>query len=134
MSSEKAREKRIRELKERAARTREGRPESPAWTYLIETDPDMFEAYQNIYEQGLLQGKALPVKYRELVAIAILAYRGSREAAISHAIRAYKHYGLTKQELLDAAKTSLIPGGAPTFSICLDCVRAIEEEEKKKGR
>ena len=129
MSSETSRENRIREVKERASGTREGR--GAVWNHLIETDPDMFEAYQSVYERGLLPGKALPVKYRELVAISILAFRGLRESVISHARRAHRYHGLTKEELLDAAKTALIPGGAPTFTTYLAAVQAIEEDEKR---
>ena len=32
------------------------------WEYLIRTDPDAFEAYQAVYEKGLMQGKHLPIK------------------------------------------------------------------------
>lgn len=128
MSEEKEREKRIQALTEKARKTREGR--ALEWNYLIRIDPDMFEAYQNIYEKGLLPGKELPAKYRELVCMAILAFRGSRDGVISHGLRAHK-LGATKQEILDAAETTMIPGGAPTFRTYLAAVEAIEEEEKK---
>lgn len=130
VSEKAARDKKIKELKERADRTREGRG-SALWDCLIQVDPDMFEAYQTVYERGLLDGKHLPAKYRELVAMAILAYRGLQESVISHARRAHK-LGATKEEILDAAETTLIPGGAPTFSTYLAAVKAIEEEEEKE--
>lgn len=130
MSERVEKDKKIKELKERADRTRAGRG-SASWDYLIRVDPDMFEAYQTVYERGLLDGKHLPAKYRELVAMAILAYRGLREGVISHARRAHK-LGATKEEILDAAETTLIPGGAPTFNTYLAAVQAIEEEEEKE--
>jgi AhpD family alkylhydroperoxidase len=88
-------------------------------------DPDMFEAYQNIYEYAFLDGKQLPAKYRELIAMAILAYRGSREGVIAHAKRAYL-LGATKTEILDAAITTLIPGGAPTFNAYIAVLRELD--------
>jgi alkylhydroperoxidase/carboxymuconolactone decarboxylase family protein YurZ len=128
MSEEKEREKKIQALIEKARKTREGR--ALGWDYLIGIDPDMFEAYQNLYEKGLLPGKELPAKYRELTCMAILAFRGSRDGVISHGLRAHQ-LGATKQEMLDAAETTMVPGGAPTFRTYLAAVEAIEEEEKK---
>jgi alkylhydroperoxidase/carboxymuconolactone decarboxylase family protein YurZ len=126
--SEKERDERIQALIERARRTREGRP--PAWDYLIRTNPDLFEDYQKLYERGLLAGKELPTKYRELICMAILAFKGARDAVIGHGLRAYR-LGATKQEVLDAAVTTLIPGGAPTFGTYLAALEAIEAEENK---
>jgi alkylhydroperoxidase/carboxymuconolactone decarboxylase family protein YurZ len=128
MSGKKEKQKRMQVLTDRAHKTREGR--LTEWDYLIKTDPDMFEAYQNVYEKGLLPGKELPTKYRELVCMAILAFRGSREGVISHGLRAHR-LGATRQEVLDAAETTMIPGGAPTFRIYLAAVEAIEKEDKK---
>lgn len=129
MSKGTVREKKIKELKERAMKTREGRPLE--WTYLIQTDPEMFETYQNVYEKSLLVGKELPAKYRELICMGILAFRGNRNAVISHGRRAHG-LGATLQEILDAAETTLIPGGAPTFLTYLAAAEAIEEDEKKE--
>jgi AhpD family alkylhydroperoxidase len=121
-------EKRIRDLKE-AMRKERGRS-SPQWEYAAEQDVDFQEAYNNLYEKGLTAGKALPVKTRELVAIAILAYRGNADAVYEHMKRAIK-YGATKRELLEAIETALVPGGAPTFSTGLRALKRIDEEDKK---
>jgi AhpD family alkylhydroperoxidase len=131
MSKERAREKRIRELTERGMRTREGRPFE--WTYLIQTDPDMFQAYQNIYEKSLMEGKELPAKYRELICMGILAFRGNRDGVVSHARRAHE-FGATLQEILDAAEITLIPGGAPTFLTYLAAAETIKEDEMKAAK
>jgi len=37
-----------------------------------------------LYRRGLEDGKALPAKYRELVCIGVLAYRGLDDAVVSH--------------------------------------------------
>lgn len=102
----------------------------PAWAYVVEKDVDFMEAYNTLYERGLTDGKALPAKTREFVAIALLAYRGLEEAVYLHAKRALS-LGATKQELFEAIETTIIPGGAPTFSAGLNALMRIDEEEKK---
>jgi AhpD family alkylhydroperoxidase len=100
------------------------------WAYMAEKDLDFLEAYNNLYTRGLTDGKALPIKTRELIAIAILAYRGKTDAVYEHAKRALRH-GATKQELLEAIETTIVPGGAPTFGTGLRALIMIEEDEKK---
>ena len=127
MADEKA-EKRIRDLKERM--NKERGHSSPRWDSAAEKDVDFQEAYNNLYEVAVKDGKALPIKTRELVAIGILAFRGLEGGVYEHMKRALKH-GATKQELLEAIETAIIPGGAPTFGIGLRALMKIEEEEKK---
>jgi AhpD family alkylhydroperoxidase len=117
---------RIQDLKERMRQER-GRA-SAYWEYAAEKDVDFQEAYNNLYERGLTAGKALPIKTRELIAIAILAFRGSGDAVYEHMKRALRH-GATKQELLEAVETTLIPGGAPTYATGLKALMRIEEEQ-----
>jgi AhpD family alkylhydroperoxidase len=100
------------------------------WKFMADKDPDFIEAYNNLYTRGLSEGKALPIKTRELIAIAILAFRGRTDAVYEHTKRALRH-GATKQELIEAIETMLIPGGAPTFSTALRALMRIEEEESK---
>ena len=104
----------------------------PAWVYMVDKDVDFMEAYNNLYERVLTDGKALAAKTRELIAIAILAFRGQENAVYLHAKRALR-LGATKQELLEAIETTIVPGGAPTFGIGLSALMRIEEEEKKVG-
>jgi len=98
-----------------------------AWSYVTEKDFDFMEAYNNLYERALTDGRALPVKTRELIAIVLLAFRGNDHAVYEHIKRALRH-GATKQEILEAIETSLIPGGAPTFSTGLRALMRVEEE------
>ena len=102
----------------------------PEWEYMIKKDPDFFEAYNNLYEKCLKNGKALPAKTRELIAIAVLAFRGQSDAVIAHAKRAMK-LGATKEEILEAVETSILPGGAPTFLLGLTALLRLEKEEKR---
>ena len=126
--SDENREKRIQDLKE--AMKKERGYVFPEWAYIAEQDVEFMEAYNNLYEKGLTDGKALPAKTRELIAIALLAYRGLNNAVYEHAKRALR-LGATKQELLEAIETSMVPGGAPTLSVGLQALVRIEEDEKK---
>lgn len=102
----------------------------PPWAYMVDKDVDFMEAYNNLYDRGLTDGKALPAKTRELITIALLSFRGLENSVYLHAKRALR-LGATKQELLEAIETTIIPGGAPTFSTGLAALMRIEEDEKK---
>jgi len=104
---------------------------SLAKNYVATIDPDFMEAYNHLYNLGLRAGKALPVKTKELVAIGILAYQSRENAVYEHMKRALRH-GATKQELLEAIETTIIPGGAPTFDIGIRALMRIVEDEKGK--
>jgi len=104
----------------------------PAWAYMIGTDADFMEAYNNLYEQALTDGKALPAKYRELIAIGILSFRSQDSAVELHIRRALK-LGATRQEVLDAIKTTIVPGGVPAFGCGLGAFMKVEQEMGEKG-
>lgn len=127
MAGEKV-EKRTKELIEKMEKER-GYLQA-GWRYLATKDVDFMEAYNNLYGLGLNAGEALPVKVRELIAIGILAFRGSEGSVYEHMKRALKH-GATKQELMETLETAMIPGGAPTLGTGLKALMKIEEEEAK---
>jgi alkylhydroperoxidase/carboxymuconolactone decarboxylase family protein YurZ len=102
----------------------------PQWGYMVEKDFDFMEAYNTLYKLGLTDGKALPAKTREFVAMGILAFRGDEGSVYEHGKRALS-LGATKQELLEAIETMIVPGGAPTFSVGLKALMRIEEDERK---
>jgi len=102
----------------------------PEWVYIAEKDVAFTEAYNNLYEKGLTDGKALRAKTRELIAIGVLAYRGLNNAVYEHSKRALR-LGATKQELLEAIETAAVPGGGPTLAAGLQALVRIEEDEKK---
>lgn len=105
----------------------------PTWLYMVDKDVDFMEAYDNLYERVLTDGKALPAKTRELIAIALLAFRGQENAVYLHIKRALR-LGATKQEIIEAIETTVIPGGAITFQLGVSALMRIEEEEKKAGK
>src|SRR4030067_3565146 len=109
---------------------KEGGYMPPAWTYMVENDIDFMEAYDALYEMALADGKALPAKFREFIAIGILAFRGQDNAVYLHIKRALQ-LGATRQEVLDAIKTMIVPGGVPAFGVALAAFMKVEEEDKK---
>ncbi len=90
----------------------------PEWEFAARSDPDFVEAYNNLYRAALNDGRALDAKTRELIALGILAYRGEVDAVVAHIRRAMR-LGATRQEVLEAVETAIIPGGAPTFFVGL---------------
>ncbi len=101
----------------------------PEWELAAELDPNFFGAYDKLYREALAKSDGLPVKYRELVALGILAFRGvSTDALVNHIRRAYQH-GATRSELLGALQATIIPGGAVTF---LNGLRALAQVEREK--
>jgi alkylhydroperoxidase/carboxymuconolactone decarboxylase family protein YurZ len=88
----------------------------PFWEWVAREDPEYVQARKPLMELSVGEGKALPIKYREMVIIGILAYRGGgMEGILAHMRRAIQH-GATKRELLEAIQSAAVPGGGPTFS------------------
>ena len=103
------------------------------WQWVADQDLDFLEAYNNLWRQASNEGKALPIKTRELIAIAILSYRGSENAVYSHCKRALK-FGATMQELLEAFETMVVTGGAPTLAIGLNALMRILKEQEEQAK
>jgi AhpD family alkylhydroperoxidase len=92
----------------------------PEWEYLAERDPVFLEAYNRLSGLGLLhegvstEGKALPAKYRELVAIGAMIGQARMWGVKAHMERALR-LGASEQEILEALEAALIPVGSPPF-------------------
>jgi alkylhydroperoxidase/carboxymuconolactone decarboxylase family protein YurZ len=103
----------------------------PEWELVAREAPEFFEAYDALYEQALNSGRGLTIKHRELVALAILAFRGAgRDAIANHIRRAYRH-GATRAEVLGAFEATVMPGGGVTF---LNGIRALADVEASLRR
>ncbi len=102
------------------------------WKFAATNDPDFVEAYNNLYSSGLNAGEALSLVDRELVACGILCFRNLTNGVKTHMIRAIKH-GATKQQLLEAIETCIVPGGAPTFFTGLEALMLTLKECEEKG-
>ncbi len=99
----------------------------PVWPYAAEKDIDFMEAYNNICVNS---ERGLPIKTRELVAIALTAVRSMEEGSYQHMKKALR-YGATKQDIFNTLKVSFMYGGAPTLVTGLQALMRIEEEGKK---
>jgi alkylhydroperoxidase/carboxymuconolactone decarboxylase family protein YurZ len=101
----------------------------PEWELVARESPEFVTAYNALYRQALATDARLPVKYRELVAIAILAFRGEPAGLVNHVRRAFEH-GATRDEVLGAIEATIIPGGALTF---LNGLRALAKVDAERA-
>lgn len=106
----------------------------PFWEWVAREDPEYVRARQPLSELSIGEGKELSVKYREMVIIGILAFRGRRDGVIAHMRRAIDH-GATKRELLEAIQSAAVPGGGPAFSTGAQALMQLDQEGAfKAGR
>src|SRR5437762_13303810 len=99
----------------------------PFWDWVAKEDPEYVEARQPLSELSIGEGKELSIKYREMVIIGILAFRGRKEGVVAHMRRAVEH-GATKRELLEAVYAAAVPGGGPTLSSGVQGIMQLEKE------
>lgn len=102
----------------------------PEWELIARESPGFTEAYDQLYRLALGRDAGLPVKYRELVATGILAFRGEVEGLVNHVRRALEH-GATRAEVLGAIEAMLVPGGGVAF---LNALRAFARVEAARAR
>ena len=105
----------------------------PFWDWVAKEDPEYVKARQPLSALSIGEGKELSVKYREMVIIGILAYRGRQDGVIAHMRRAIEH-GATKRELLEAIQSAAVPGGGPTFSTGAQALMQLDREGVFKSR
>jgi alkylhydroperoxidase/carboxymuconolactone decarboxylase family protein YurZ len=84
-------------------------------------------------ELSIGEGRELSIKYREMVIIGILAYRGREDGVFAHMRRAIDH-GATKRELLEAIYSAGVPGGGPTLSIGVKAIMQLDKDGAFKKR
>jgi alkylhydroperoxidase/carboxymuconolactone decarboxylase family protein YurZ len=102
------------------------------WAYLDAVDPAYDGARRAITAfVWTPRTPALPVKIRELVASAVLAYRAfpTLDAHLRRAVRE----GASVLEIIEALETAALPGGFPVLHYALPFVAAIEKD-LKEGR
>ena len=63
----------------------------PFWDWVAREDPDYVRARAPLSALSIGEGKELSVKYREMVIIGILAFRGRQEGVVAHMRRAIEH-------------------------------------------
>jgi alkylhydroperoxidase/carboxymuconolactone decarboxylase family protein YurZ len=100
-----------------------------AWSdWLAQEDPEYMKARQPFSAFAAGEGRELSIKYREMVMIGILAFRGRQEAVAAHMRRAIAH-GASKRELLEALYAAQVPGGGPTLSVGVQALICLEQED-----
>ncbi|HEV8674269.1 MAG TPA: carboxymuconolactone decarboxylase family protein [Methylomirabilota bacterium] len=107
----------------------------PEWELVAREATEFTEAYNELYRQALASDRGLPVKYRELVALGILAFRGETQGLVNHIRRAIDH-GATRAEVLGAIQAMLIPGGGVAFLNGLRALAKLDADRtttKKRG-
>jgi alkylhydroperoxidase/carboxymuconolactone decarboxylase family protein YurZ len=105
-----------------------GSPYGYAWAdWLAREDPEYARARQPVSALSTGEGKELSIKYREMVIIGILAFRGRQEGVVAHMRRAIQH-GATKRELLEATQAAAVPGGGPTLSAGVQALMQLERD------
>src|SRR3954469_14014662 len=101
----------------------------PEWELVAREDPDFMESYNQFYRDALARDSGLPIKYRELVALGILAYRGVWEGALINHIKRAMEHGATQAEVIGALEAAAIPGGAPTFVTGIRALQKVQEDK-----
>jgi len=111
----------------------------PEWEYLAEKDPVFLDAYNRLSGLSLLhegfptEGKQLPAKYRELVAIAAMIGQSRMWGVKPHMERALR-LGCTEQELLEALETALTPVGSPPFRQAINILMQVTDWKPGGGK
>jgi alkylhydroperoxidase/carboxymuconolactone decarboxylase family protein YurZ len=95
--------------------------------WLAARDPEFEKVRLPLVEETYLRkNPALPVKYKELIAATILAFRGYPSVG-KHFKRALEA-GATVQEVIEALEIACIPGGMPTLHLGIDHLIELERE------
>lgn len=99
---------------------------------LGETNGTMVEAFMGLLGAAY-EPKALDVKTKELISVAIGCYNRCEYCIVYHSYKAFEA-GATKEEILEAAMVSVAFGGGPSmaYSVTLlkECIAEFENDFK----
>ncbi len=95
--------------------------------WMAQQDPEYSQAFSQFAEAGTKEGRALPIKYREMIMTAVLVFSGRREGAEAHLKRAIEH-GATKRELFEAGQSAAVPGGGITLGLWMQILTQLDRE------
>ena len=85
---------------------------------LARDDPDYLELYHNSWMHVMHKRNVLPLKFKELIIVAVDAVTGYERGVKLHIESALKA-GATKEEILEALEAAAFPGGIHVLSISL---------------
>jgi len=108
----------------------------PSYRMLAEDDPEFLETYDKLYELAMLRTRIFPEKIKELFFICAIAARnpGDTSGMRNHMRRALEK-GATKEEILEALKCALFPGGALSLLYSINTlIEVLKEREANLGR
>src|SRR5438128_11288539 len=95
--------------------------------WMAQQDAEYVQAFRKYTEVGTGEGRALPVKYREMIMTAILTFMGRREGAEAHLKRAIEH-GANKRELFKAAQSAGLTGGRMRVGLWMQILMQFDRE------
>ncbi len=102
--------------------------------FLAANDREFLKAYDNLFGYLMTKEKALTIRVKELIVIALLCSRGQYDAARLHIKRAMAH-SATAREILEALETAMFYTGAPSLIYGADSlIRHLEESGKIDSR
>lgn len=100
----------------------------PTFEWLAEKDPEFEQARLAYVRMTYTRpGNELPVRYKELIASAILAFRGYPSLKL-HLARALRE-GASVREVLEAMEVASVPGGMASLHFAVDALIEIEQEQ-----
>lgn len=104
----------------------------PIFEYLAQHDPAYLAVYDTFSSAALFgahrQNPALPIRYRELVTCAVLAYRGTSPTGIAQHIARARQDGATTAEILEAFEAAALEGGGPVLVAGIQALMALDAE------
>lgn len=100
----------------------------PTFLWLGREDPEFERTRLEYVRMSYTRpGGRLPVKYKELVASAVLAFKGY--PSLKKHLRRAMFEGATLREVLEAMETASDPGGMASLHFAVDTLIELEQEE-----
>ena len=113
-------------------RAEEKRGYSPFWLrFMSEVDLEFLKAYNDYYEKIGARAVHLPLKFKELITVAVLAVKREDFGMRSHIKRALR-LGATKEEIVETFQAACFHTGALTLVHGMKVLMEVLEEEKGK--
>jgi alkylhydroperoxidase/carboxymuconolactone decarboxylase family protein YurZ len=100
--------------------------------------PEFLRRYLDLSGAALLHRDrtdevGLSARYRELVVLGILAFRGASEESMAGHIKRALDLGASRAEILGTFECAVIPGGAPTMLNGLRALKWLEDHQEPDG-
>jgi AhpD family alkylhydroperoxidase len=97
---------------------------------MAEVDLEFLEAYEGIYEKIGVRNVHLPLKFKELIAVAVLAVQREDSGLRDHVRRALR-LGATKEEITEVLQAAYFHTGALTLVHGLKALLEVLDEQRQ---